>query len=140
MPTTFSHLSHVVRESVQFILNLYIKKQNVSINQKQKSHRFILIYYNKFFKRKLTYNLCILILLTNKISIFLFSVEKCPLDWVKSGEFCYLKIKETLSWQNASNECKKKGGNLASIHTMEENDFIWSKSLLILSTDGKRLK
>ena len=123
---------------IKFNLNFYIKK--TKCYYKSKANRFILIYYNKFFKRKWTFNLCILILLTNKISIFLFSVEKCPLDWVKSGEFCYLKIKETLSWQNASNECKKKGGNLASIHTMEENDFIWSKSLLILSTDGKRLK
>ena len=62
-----------------------------------------------------------------------FSVETCPEGWVGRGEFCYLIVREYRTWQeDASNHCKHKGGNLASFHSKEENDFIWSKFLLTI--------
>ena len=54
----------------------------------------------------------------------MFSVATCPEGWIKREEFCYLVVKVHKNWQDASSECKKKGGNLASIHNKEENDFI----------------
>ena len=53
----------------------------------------------------------------------MFSVT-CPEGWIMREEFCYLRVEEPKIWEDASSECKKKGGNLASIHNKEENDFI----------------
>ena len=39
-------------------------------------------------------------------------------------------VEELKIWQDASSHCTKKGGNLASIHDQEENDFIFSEFLL----------
>ena len=60
----------------------------------------------------------------------MISDAKCAENWVRREEFCYLYVDTHLSWQHASNYCTGKGGNLASIHDKEENDFIWSKFLL----------
>ena len=53
----------------------------------------------------------------------MFSVT-CPEGWIMREEFCYLIVEESKIWEHASSECKKKGGNLVSIHNKEENDFI----------------
>ena len=55
---------------------------------------------------------------------FMFSVT-CPEGWIKREEFCYLLVKERKNWQDASSDWVMKGGNLASIHNKEENDFIF---------------
>ena len=55
----------------------------------------------------------------------MFSVTTCPEGWIRRGEFCYLTTEEEKTWQDASSDCKIKGGNLASIHNKEENDFIF---------------
>ena len=54
----------------------------------------------------------------------MFSVA-CPKGWIMREEFCYLRVEEKKNWQDASSDCLKKGGNLASIHNKEENDFIF---------------
>ena len=65
--------------------------------------------------------------LDGTISIYLvFSVTTCPVGWIGRDEFCYLSTKEDKTWEDASNDCIKKGGNLVSIHNKEENDFIKS--------------
>ena len=43
------------------------------------------------------------------------------------GDNCYQIVYESKSWDDASVDCKDKGGYLASIHTQAENDFIYSK-------------
>ena len=40
-------------------------------------------------------------------------------------------VEELKIWQDASSHCTKKGGNLASIHDKEENDFVWGKFIFI---------
>uniref|UniRef100_A0AC34FMK4 C-type lectin domain-containing protein n=1 Tax=Panagrolaimus sp. ES5 TaxID=591445 RepID=A0AC34FMK4_9BILA len=39
---------------------------------------------------------------------------------------CYKKVLTTLTAENAEAECKKEGGNLVSIHSEEEAEFIIS--------------
>ena len=69
----------------------------------------------------------------------MFSVAKCPDQWVRRGMYCYLAVKERKSWNDAVDFCKKTGGDLASIHDLGENEFIFSKFLLFLITKVKFL-
>ena len=61
----------------------------------------------------------------------MFLVATCPGDWILWGEFCYLHVKKSKTWQDASSYCENIGGNLASIHDKEENDFVWGKFIFI---------
>ena len=56
----------------------------------------------------------------------MFSVTTCPEGWTRREEFCYLLVEEKKNWEDASSDCKSKGGNLVSIHNKEEDDFIQS--------------
>jgi len=50
---------------------------------------------------------------------------KCPDQWEKNGEFCYLASDEATYWSAASDACQKQmGSQLASIHDKNENDFL----------------
>jgi len=50
---------------------------------------------------------------------------KCPDQWEKNGEFCYLDSDEATSWYGASRACQQQmGSQLASIHDKNENDFL----------------
>ena len=57
----------------------------------------------------------------------------CPTDstWLKYGEHCYKIFSEiessTTSWWNARRLCHDEGGELASVHTYEENYWLLSK-------------
>ena len=62
---------------------------------------------------------------------FLLSVLPCPGDWRKREEFCYLHVEEKKTWQEASSICTSKGGHLISIQSDDENEYIYSKYLLI---------
>ncbi|XP_071507011.1 macrophage mannose receptor 1-like [Diadema antillarum] len=53
----------------------------------------------------------------------------CPDGWSSYGMNCYLfseDIAERVSWPTAEYTCKQAGGNLASIHTKQENEWIRS--------------
>ncbi|ETE59520.1 Macrophage mannose receptor 1, partial [Ophiophagus hannah] len=50
----------------------------------------------------------------------------CPEGWVFYVDQCYKIRRQTTSWQDASSQCRKEGGDLASIHNVEEYSFIIS--------------
>ncbi|KAK9396213.1 macrophage mannose receptor 1 [Crotalus adamanteus] len=50
----------------------------------------------------------------------------CPEGWIFYVGQCYKIRRQTTSWQDASNLCRKEGGDLASIHNVEEYSFIFS--------------
>ena len=54
----------------------------------------------------------------------MFSVT-CPVGWTMREELCFLLVEEKKNWQNASSDCVIKGGNLVSIYTKSDNDFIY---------------
>ncbi len=59
------------------------------------------------------------------------------LDWVQYREKCYFsspdKSTEYLTWSSAESFCKKNGGFLVSIHSLNELRFIATKVLSILT-------
>jgi len=50
----------------------------------------------------------------------------CPDDWSEFNESCFQLIKSSETWTSASQYCQGLGGNLTSIHSQEENEFIYS--------------
>jgi len=48
----------------------------------------------------------------------------CPDGWEQFDRHCYLVVLTGATWANAEADCKTKGGHLASVHSVEENDFI----------------
>ena len=54
----------------------------------------------------------------------LFPISGCGYGWTQFGSHCYKFIKEHLTWNNAKARCEKEGSNLASVHSLEENQFL----------------
>ncbi|XP_071745264.1 macrophage mannose receptor 1 [Lepeophtheirus salmonis] len=50
----------------------------------------------------------------------------CPPGWKKSPSSCYILIKLEKTFHKASRECKDRGGYLARIESIEEEDFLIS--------------
>ncbi|XP_078118879.1 galactose-specific lectin nattectin-like isoform X2 [Sander vitreus] len=48
----------------------------------------------------------------------------CPPGWTQFGSRCFAFHIQTKSWPDAENFCISTGGNLASIHSDEENTFL----------------
>lgn len=48
----------------------------------------------------------------------------CPDGWSEFNQSCFQLIESLMSWTSASVNCQQLGGNLTSIHSQEENDFI----------------
>ena len=67
----------------------------------------------------------ILILSCNSIHWCLFIVS-CENDWSAFNQSCYKLVSDYKDVEVCREDCKKDGGDLASIHSMEENDFIVS--------------
>jgi hypothetical protein len=65
----------------------------------------------------------------------------CPGGWNLFNGRCYLLVRNATTWADAEKDCYNKGGHLASIHSEDENTFIfnlWSgsgSSLYIGGTD-----
>ncbi len=51
--------------------------------------------------------------------------NSCPSGWQKFEGHCYLLVEKFATWANAENDCISKGGHLASIHSADENNFIF---------------
>merc|ERR1719430_1779542 len=51
--------------------------------------------------------------------------KDCPKSWPTFEKSCYQLIQKRLSWKDAEIRCKEEGGHLASIHSKEENDFVF---------------
>uniref|UniRef100_A0A8C9ZQX3 C-type lectin domain-containing protein n=1 Tax=Sander lucioperca TaxID=283035 RepID=A0A8C9ZQX3_SANLU len=52
----------------------------------------------------------------------------CPLFWFSFNGRCYKYVATHLTWADAELHCVSEGGNLVSIHSLEEENFI--KSLI----------
>jgi len=52
----------------------------------------------------------------------------CPGGWEPFGGHCYQFHANISTWNDAENECKSKGGHLASIHSEAERVFIYNFS------------
>uniref|UniRef100_A0AAQ5Z8G0 Macrophage mannose receptor 1 n=1 Tax=Amphiprion ocellaris TaxID=80972 RepID=A0AAQ5Z8G0_AMPOC len=58
----------------------------------------------------------------------------CPSHWIPYGGNCYYLERSKKMWSDALAACRKEGGDLASIHNIEEQSFIISQSGYV-STD-----
>lgn len=52
----------------------------------------------------------------------------CPNHWVPYAGNCYYLERNKKIWRDALAACHKEGGDLASIHNIEEQSFIISQS------------
>lgn len=70
--------------------------------------------------------------LNSHISPCLSSVQNqlvfCPKQWVPYAGNCYYLQRNKMMWRDALAACHKDGGDLASIHNIEEQSFIFSQS------------
>uniref|UniRef100_A0A914YIS4 C-type lectin domain-containing protein n=1 Tax=Panagrolaimus superbus TaxID=310955 RepID=A0A914YIS4_9BILA len=48
----------------------------------------------------------------------------CPNSWIYYAGFCYVVVDIAATWMDAEQYCFNRGGHLASIHSLHENDFI----------------
>uniref|UniRef100_A0A2C9KE90 Macrophage mannose receptor 1-like n=1 Tax=Biomphalaria glabrata TaxID=6526 RepID=A0A2C9KE90_BIOGL len=51
----------------------------------------------------------------------------CPPGWLTYNYKCYLIRTDSVKWLEAEAACKKESSELASVHSKQENDFIWSQ-------------
>jgi hypothetical protein len=54
----------------------------------------------------------------------------CPSGWVEFEAHCYFLNIVRMIWPNAENDCIQRGGHLASIHSQEEQYFVYSISTI----------
>lgn len=52
----------------------------------------------------------------------------CPNHWVPYAGNCYSLERNKMMWRDALAACHKEGGDLASIHNIEEQSFVFSQS------------
>lgn len=52
----------------------------------------------------------------------------CPSHWVPYAGSCYYLQRNKKMWKDALSACHKEGGDLASIHNIEEQSFVISQS------------
>nr|XP_006119616.1 macrophage mannose receptor 1 [Pelodiscus sinensis] len=53
--------------------------------------------------------------------------SKCPEGWLPYTDYCYVIHRDPKVWKEALTSCRKEGGDLASIHNIEEHSFIASQ-------------
>jgi hypothetical protein len=63
----------------------------------------------------------------------------CPSGWIEFESHCYQFRPNSQNWSRAHSDCMDAGGNLASVHSQAENDFIsdlcGSQSIWLGSSD-----
>ncbi|XP_053174064.1 galactose-specific lectin nattectin-like [Scomber japonicus] len=62
-------------------------------------------------------------------------VSRCPSGWTQFGSRCFIFYRQARLWNDAEHFCISIGGNLASIHSADENAFL---SDLIFRVSGAR--
>ena len=73
-------------------------------------------------------SLCTLLHIYKVAKSSLFSHEECDNGWLTYDEHCYFMSNDAslldFNWHQARDYCLQEGGELASIHSQEEQDFI----------------
>lgn len=59
--------------------------------------------------------------------------EGCEHNWRKFHGHCYRYFTRRHTWEDAEKDCREHSGHLASIHSMQEQDFINGQYLLNLN-------
>jgi hypothetical protein len=54
------------------------------------------------------------------------SGDSCPSGWHEFDGHCYISVLNRATWDNAEKDCISKGGHLASVHSAEEDLFIFN--------------
>ena len=62
----------------------------------------------------------------------MFYFSACPIDWNFFQGACYRVFTDDVLFADAEANCVELGGHLASIHSVEENDFILGNFLSAL--------
>ncbi|XP_034058203.1 lactose-binding lectin l-2-like [Gymnodraco acuticeps] len=60
----------------------------------------------------------------------------CPMFWFSFNDRCYKYIAAYLTWAEAEFHCVSQGGNLVSIHSQAEEDFVRSLIKSFDPTEG----
>uniref|UniRef100_A0AAY5L9C5 C-type lectin domain-containing protein n=1 Tax=Esox lucius TaxID=8010 RepID=A0AAY5L9C5_ESOLU len=63
--------------------------------------------------------------------------SSCPHGWANYGKVCYQYVSILASWTDAELICLQLGGNLASVHSLSEYNFLLSEGVWLWS-DGSR--
>ncbi|XP_034551047.1 galactose-specific lectin nattectin-like isoform X2 [Notolabrus celidotus] len=66
------------------------------------------------------------------------TVPACPPGWTQFGSRCFIFHRSAKRWVDAESHCIKIGGNLASIHSSEENYFL--NNLIARVTNNAHLR
>ncbi len=61
----------------------------------------------------------------NKVAPICQKDGSCPVGWELFDGHCYQLVANTATWTEAEEDCNTKGGHLASIHSEDENTFIF---------------
>ncbi len=61
----------------------------------------------------------------------------CPQGWLYVNDQCWKYEMQPTDWQNARGQCQAQGSDMASIHSEEENRFIYSMILKYGSNFGR---
>ena len=64
--------------------------------------------------------------------------EFCDVGWVGKGDSCYWILEDVRTWFDGHEMCRHEGGELASVRSRVENDYVFSL-LASLVTQGKNL-
>uniref|UniRef100_A0A671TNW3 Galactose-specific lectin nattectin-like n=1 Tax=Sparus aurata TaxID=8175 RepID=A0A671TNW3_SPAAU len=51
-------------------------------------------------------------------------MPSCPPGWTSYSIRCFLYVPSTMTWANAEKYCQSQGGNLASVHSFDEQHVI----------------
>ena len=61
-------------------------------------------------------------------SALLAPYERCPGGWHEWGDSCYMnRLGTKYNWYDAKEICRGYGGNLPSINSKPEHDFVWAQ-------------
>ncbi|XP_067436257.1 ladderlectin-like isoform X2 [Thunnus thynnus] len=86
---------------------------------------------------------CVMMALTTAVALPETDPEKsdkvristvCPSGWTGFSGRCFLYVQTPLSWADAEKNCLSRGGNLASVHNIDEYNIIQSMILRITHT------
>ncbi|KAK9963345.1 hypothetical protein ABG768_006537 [Culter alburnus] len=56
--------------------------------------------------------------------LFALNASACRSGWTQHGNRCFRVFNQAMIWKDAEMTCLDHGGNLASVHSQEENAFI----------------
>ena len=74
---------------------------------------------------------CLIVFPKSTFIMYFFSSLDCPNGYVAYDLACYKSfITSGVTWYEAEARCLEDKANLASIHSLEENEFIYGKTIV----------